>query len=227
MPRFESPLGNKKITSQPMKELDIPDESGYSDQAPTGGGKFSPSVTKRYGDELDEDAIRNFQAQMQAKMEPELSQEEQEIMQARASKRSSKERLGDGARRRIEMLIGMTRGTRTAEIEDKTYVFQTLKSSEMREAMTLAGEFDGTIQFPFEMRKQLLARSLTHIAGVDIAQFVGSNDFEAKLNLMDEIPDALLNRLYSEYLSLFNETKERYALKSQNDVQEVVEDLKK
>lgn len=211
-----------------MKELDVPDESGYSENVPTGGGKFSPSVTKRYA-VIDEDAIRQFQEDMQTKMAtPEVSIEEQEIRQARVAKRDpGKERLGDGARRRIEMLIGLTRGTRTAEIENQTYMLQTLKGGEMRAAIAATSDFDGTVQFPFEMRKQLLARSLVLVAGVEIEQFVGSTQFEARLNFIDDMDDALLNRLYDEYLTMVKEAKERYTLKTDADVQEVVDDLKK
>lgn len=230
MPQFESPLGNKKITVQPMKEVEIPDESGYDESeqsAPIGGGNFQPSVTHRHS--VDEASIREFQARMQAKMNPEsdLSQAEREIQQARHARRHGKERLNDGAKRRIEMLIGLTRGTHSVEIDGQNYSFHSLKGSEMREAYFATAEFDGTVQFSFELRRQLLARSLTEVVGVEIEQFVGSADLGAKLNLIDEMDDALLNRLYDEYLIMVKNTKEKYAVKTEAQVQEVVEDLKK
>ncbi len=230
MPQFESPLGTKKITAQPMKELEIPDESGYVEpdhSGPVGGGNFSPSVTHRHS--MDESSIREFQARMQARANPELdlSQAEMEIQQARQARRHGKERLNDGAKRRIEMLIGMTRGTHSVEIDGQNYSFHTLKGNEMRQAYFATAEYDGTIQFSFELRRQLLARSLTEVVGVEIEQFIGSTDLEAKLNLIDEMDDALLNRLYDEYLVMVKNTKEKYAVKTEAQVQEVVEDLKK
>jgi hypothetical protein len=230
MPQYDSPLGSKKIAGQPaLREFEVPDESGYS--GPTGGGNFAPSVTRRYSSEpMDENAIREFQERLQAQADPDsnLSDVEIEIKRQREAKRNTgKERLNDGARRRIDRLIGMTRGNRTAEIEGNTYVFQTLKSKEMRDAMSSASEFDGTIQSVFEIRRQLLARSLVEIAGVEISQFVGSADLEAKFALIDEMDEALLNRLYNEYLLMAKESRDRFTIKTPEEAQEVVEDLKK
>lgn len=227
MPKFESPLGKKTVAGQPLKEIDVPDESGYSE--PVESEKFTPSVTRRYGQPLDENALREFQARLEAQADPEseVSAMEREVRQAREAKRTGKVRLSDGARRRIEMLIGLTRGTRTAEIEGQVYVLQTLKSKEMRESILSAAEFDGTVQFPFEFRKHLLARSLVQVAGVDINQFVGSVSLEDRLSFLDEIDEALLDRLYAEYMELVKEAKDRYSIKNEQEAKEVVEDLKK
>jgi hypothetical protein len=97
----------------------------------------------------------------------------------------------------------------------------------MREAIMAAAEFDGTVQSPFEIRRQLLARSLVQVAGLDVAQFVGSNELGARLELIDDLDEALLNRLYDEYLEMVRESREKYTIKSEQDAKEVVEDLKK
>jgi len=146
---------------------------------------------------------------------------------AREAKRTGKDRLNEGARRRIEMLIGMTRTTRTSEIDGNVFVFQTLQAKEMRDAITAAAAFDGSVQSPFEIRRQLLARSLTQVAGVDIDQFIGSTILADKLIFIEELDEALLNRLYDEYLKLIQEARNKFAVKTEADVKEVVEDLKK
>jgi hypothetical protein len=125
------------------------------------------------------------------------------------------------------MLIGMTRITRTAHIENNDYVLQTLKSKELREAVVSASLYDGTVQSPFEIRKQLLARSITQVAGMDFEQFVGSHELEAKLDAIEEFDHYLLGRLYDEYLTMVKEARDRYAIKTEDDAKEVVEDLKK
>ena len=69
--------------------------------------------------QFDENALREFNARMNprgssnATDESRPSELEQQFREAREAKRLGRERLNDGARRRIEMLIGMTRGTRT------------------------------------------------------------------------------------------------------------------
>ncbi len=229
MASFESDITNKKFPARPMKNIDIPDESGYTPPGPSPQGQFAPSVTRRYGAPLDEQAILEFNQRMQEQMDPDggLSDVEREIKQARHQKIHGQQHLTDGAKKRIEMLIGMTRGTRTAEIDGNAYAFQTLKGKEMRQALFAASEFDNTVQSPFEIRKQLLARSLTHIAGVPIEQFVGNTSLDSKLAFVEELPEELLIRLYDEYLIMAKEAKDKYAIKSIVEAKEVVEDLKK
>jgi hypothetical protein len=228
MPKFDSPLTNRKFAgAPPMRHLDIPDESGS--QVPSGGGQFVPSVSRQFGTPMSEQEMQDFQARMQAVQNPDmnLSEVEREMKRMRQEKIQSHQMLNEGARKRIEMLIGMTRKTRSAQVEDNVYVLQTLKDKEMREAIMMASEYDGTVQSAFEIRKQILSRSLVQVAGVPIQQFVGSDSLEAKLELIEELDDALLNRLMEEYSILVKETKEKYAIKTLEEVKEVVEDLKK
>jgi hypothetical protein len=97
----------------------------------------------------------------------------------------------------------------------------------MSDAIVAASAFDGTVQSPFEIRRQLLSRSLIQIGGVDIDQFLGASDLESKLSLIDELDDSLLNRLYEEYLNLSRECKKKYAITTTVEAKELVEDLKK
>lgn len=217
MSQFESPISNRKFSGQPMRNLDVPDESGQE-----------PSTTRRYG-AINEQEVSEFQQRPESNVKPDLSlsEIEEEVKRARAEKIHGQHRLSDGAKRRIDMLIGITRGTHTANIENNLYSFKTLKSKEMRDVMAACSEYDGTVQFPFEMRRQLLARSLMQIAGVDVPQFIGSDLLSDKLAFIDDADDILLNRLYDEYLVMIQETRGRYAIKNNQEAQEVVEDLKK
>ena len=128
MPNFESSLTNKKFNAPQMKEVDVPDESGYQPppQQPMGGGNFAPSVSRRFGAPMNEEEIRNFQQRMEQQANPEnnLSEIEREVRQAREDRKRGHAPLNDGARKRIEMLIGMTRATRPIEIEGNQYLLQ-------------------------------------------------------------------------------------------------------
>lgn len=219
MPNFESPISNKKIAGGTMRTFEVPDESGQEE--------YSQQYVR-----MDEESIRNFQNQMnqqyvsqaQARSPAEI---EKEIREARLAKAKGKEKISEGAKKRIELLIGMTRLTREAEIEGNTFILRTLKSKEMREAMISVIPFDGTVQAPYEIRCQLLARSLTHVAGVEIDQFIGSDKLEDKLLFLEELDDSLLTRLYNEYVILVEASKNKYSVKNEEDVKEVLEDLKK
>lgn len=226
MGSFDSPIGKKNFKSAALREVDIPDETGYN--APS---YQEPVVRRRQIPNVNIDAIRDFQAQMQQQETPTYDRDpadvEREIRQAKADRRSGRERLNDGAKRRLETLLGMTRGTREVDIMGHVFVLQTISSGEMRVAIMIASEYDGTVQSPFEVRRQLLGRSIIKIAGIDSAQFVGSNNLEDKLAVIDELGEAILNKLYDEYLSLNKETEQKYAIKTAEDVKQVVEDLKK
>ncbi len=224
MPKFDSPIGSKQFQGQPMRDISVPDEGGYD----------QPTAHRRHTRDpgppvFDEASMREFQAQMQPPPPQmrEVSNVEMDMLAAKKAKREGKERLSDGARRRIEILVGMTRLSKDVEIDGQMYRIQTLKSKELREALVATAEFDGTIQLVFETRKQLLARSLVLVAGVEIAQFLNSEELQARLDFIEEIDHSLLLRLYNEYIVLANEAQEKYALKTVAEVREVAEDLKK
>lgn len=231
MPNIESPITNRKFAAAPMRDLEVPDESGYTPPPQQGSRQphFSPSVSRRYGTPMTDQEIAEFQQRMEDNMNPDsqLSDVEREIRRDRQEKIRSQNTLSDGARRRVEMLIGMTRLTREATIEGNSYVLQTLKGKEMRQAILAASEYDGTVQSPFEIRRQMLARSLSKVANLTVEQFLGDNSLEARLTFIDELDDTLLNRLMDEYSALAKEAKAKYAMTTAEQVQEVAEDLKK
>lgn len=218
MPNYNSPLTNKKFATTALREFDVENADDIP-ETPTPRRPPSPP---------DENAIRDFQLRMQQMQQQDIDPEaEAEIRRAREEKRSGREKMSDGAKKRIEILIGMTRLTRTFELDGNVYVLQTLKSKELREAYMAAAEFDGTVQSPFEIRKQLLARSLVQIAGYDTSQFISSNTLEAKLEFIDDQDHAFLSRVNNEYILLIKEADEKYSIKNPEDVKEVLEDLKK
>jgi hypothetical protein len=225
MPKFDSPIGSKQFQGQPMREVSIPDDTGYEEPPmPRARQPREPAPV------FDERSMREFQSQMQPP-EPgpmrEMSEMERGILAAKKAKREGKERLSDGAKRRIEMLIGMTRLTREVDVGGQMYKLQTLTSQELRDAVVATAEFDGKVEFIFENRKQLLARSVTVIAGVAIDQFLNSDELEAKLEFIELIDHALLHRLYGEYVSLTQEAQNKYSPKTEEQVKEVIADLKK
>lgn len=223
MPKYDSPLGSKRIAGNPLREFDVPDES-VTNMVPQRAPEQHVDVNAAL-------AYRQRLLQQQAveigMQEPDQDLEfKQEFRSAREAKLAG-ERLNDGAKRRIEMLVGMTRSTREVEIEGNKFSLQTLRSKEMREAVMAASEFDHTVQSPFEIRRQLLARSLTHVASIEINQFVGSYSLDAKLAFVDDLDHNLCNRLYSEYLLLTKEADNKFSIKTNDDAKEIVADLKK
>lgn len=216
MPGFESPLGSKKIAGSQLKNFDVADESEYE------------TIQHNFGStqpihQFDESSLRSFGE----RAAPSDTEVERQIREAKQNKLSGKEKISESGKKRIEMLLGMTRMFREVNIDGNVYVFQTLKSKEFREVIASVTPYDGTTEFPFEMRRQLLTYSLIKVAGVDIADFLGSNSIESKLAFFDELDEPLLNRLYVECLALKDEAEVKYAVKKEQQVNEVISDLKK
>jgi hypothetical protein len=205
-----------------MRDVSIPDDSGY-EQPPQRQMRTPHEPIPQF----DERSMREFQGQMQQPGVREMSDIEKEIHTAKKAKREGKERLSDGARRRIELLIGMTRLTRDVDIDGQMYKLQTLTSQELRDAIVATAEFDGTVEFIFETRRQLLGRSLTVVAGVEIDQFLNSRELDDRLYFIELLDHALLIRLYNEYVTLSKDAQDKYSPKTEEQVKEVVEDLKK
>ena len=221
MPNYESSISSKKFAGQPLKEYTVPDESGQ---------EMAPIMRQRgpalHGSQppIDPNIALAYQKRLESEDNAEV---ERQISEAREAKRLGRERLNDGAKRRLEMILNMTRTTREVSLLGNIFVLQSLSGVETREAYMIASEFDNTVQSPFEIRRQLLARSLVSIAGVEISQFVGTNSLEARLQLIDHLDESLLNRLFDDYSELVKESKDKFAIKSVEDAREIVEELKK
>jgi hypothetical protein len=229
MPEIKSPITNKTIRGPVMRDLTVTDESGYT--PPPQQPPLQRPHRREEVPQFDPQAMREFESSMQpprpAVQMNDLTDEEKHIIELKKAKREGKERLSDGAKRRIEMLIGMTRLSKEVDIEGQIYKVQTLSSRDLRDVMVAVSEFDGTVQFMFEHRKQILARSLTVLAGVDITQFLNSYELQDRLDFIELMDNALLLRLYSEYAKLDKEANDKYALKTEAEVVAVLDDLKK
>lgn len=229
MTTFESPLGKKTIASgRQMREFDIPDESEEKFQ------EFNvESAIRQPGmKKLNMDEINAFQARLNGTPDFQQSNNyeadiEREIKEAREMKKSGKEKLSVGAKKRLESLLGMTRHQREVAIGEILFVLQTLTGTQTRETIMNTSKYDGTVESPFEMRVQILARSITSIGGVDFDQFVGTADINTKMTFVESLDDFLLNRLYDDYLIMTKEAKRKYSVNTPQEAQEVINDIKK
>lgn len=240
MGKFESPLGTKKFGNPQIREFNVPDEtgdlpSGFSGQEQDLPGipspiSANPVVRRREQQALDMRSIQDFQNKMEIEeyeRQENVNKVEENIRKLREDKRKGISRISEGGKHRIELLMEMTSLNREVDIDGNSFMFKTLKSKEMRDVLMSSSEFDGTIQFPFEIRRQILSRSLIKIAGQDIEQFIGGYGVENILLFIDELNESLLNRLYKEYQILAEETKNKFSIKNKEEFNEVADDLKK
>jgi hypothetical protein len=235
---FKSDLTNKNVHTDQLREFDVPDETEKLDQNQINA--MNQRMVNRGLHPLDEATIQ-YMARNQAQKNVleqdniinkqnsfnDLSQIERAAREARQVRNTGKNRLSESAKRRIEVLCEMSRVTRSVNIDGNIFVLRNLKSKEQREAFVKIAEFDGTVQFAFEMRRQILARSLFKIAETDIELFLGDDSLDAKLEFLDELDESVISKLYDEYLELSKESSAKYIVNSDKVAQEVAEDLKK
>lgn len=227
MVEFESSLGKKKVQGgRQLREFEVSDESENEQQFNVDAAMRQPGMKQ-----LNMNEIAAFQQRLNSSFADEeptnQTEVEESFKQAREMKRSGKERLTEGAKRRLESLLGMTRLNRAATIGETEFVLQTLTGKETRLAIRDAAVYDGTVESPFAIRCQLLARSLIGIGGVDFNHFVGSDQIDIKLLFIEELDDIILNRLYDEYIIMTKEAKKKFGINNAQEAQEVVSDIKK
>lgn len=156
--------------------------------------------------------------------------EDEAINNARIQKKlklEGKERLTGSSKKRLELLLGMTQMYRDYVFKENTFSLKTLTSKELRQSYLMASEFAGTIEEPFAIRQNILARSLFKIENIPFEEFIGSNKIEDKISWMDEQDNGFLDRLFNEYLILKKESEDMFSIKTDSELNELVSDIKK
>jgi hypothetical protein len=221
---IKSDIGEQVIQSRPLRTFEVPD---LSDQV----YEPLPAMTNeglhtRYPDAAPVGAFNARQAASRNMSFEDIKRSE-EAMKAAKTAKFAPSRLSATAKKRIEMICGISRVNRSVVIDGETYTLQTLKSYETREALLAASQFDGSIESPFEIRRQLLAYALCSVAGTDVEMFLETNRLEARLDMLDELPEMLLVKLMDEYNKMMEEVQTKYFPKTEAAAAEVIEDLKK
>lgn len=156
----------------------------------------------------------------------ELSAAEREELQ-RLRREPKEEKMGDYAKKRIEILANIGRLTKNVEMDGITFALRTLKAKEARAATMSIFGCVNDVDASFEIRRQTLARAIYEIDGQPIESALGGDDFALKLDLIDDMEDVTIIRLYNEFNELRNEIQTKYGLKTEQEVKEVLEDIKK
>jgi hypothetical protein len=253
---IKSDLTNKTLSGTKMREISIPDETTprqVSGNLDIDFDAVDALMRERNMPPVDRQAMQSqFNAQQLAKRrglsdqeavdldqrrqqmsrglsddDLEAERQMQEARAARQAKLSGKERLSPGAKQRIEMLCEMSRSKREVSLDGNLYVLQNLKGKEQQEIWVSAAEKQNTVEFPFELRKQTLARALSRVADTPLDLFLGTSEMAAKLDFIDLLPEEILNKLYREFNELVDEVKEKYSIKTEAEATEVIESLKK
>lgn len=161
----------------------------------------------------------------------EMSQDDLEaaVREARRQKLANANKIGDAAKKRIELLADIGRLSKDINIGGYSFSLRTLKAKETREAALATFATSVTqLEASYEARKQQLARSIFKIDGEDVEAIIGSNSLDDKMKFIeDNLEDVVVEKLWTEFVALKEEAKEKYGINSVKDAEEVSEDLKK
>lgn len=193
--------------------------------------EFNVGVSEEELDQMNVNPYAQAQPQPQTQPPAPVENLESKVHQARKEKSDLIKygpRITDFAKRRIEILSNIGRLTRDVQIGESVFSLRTLKEHEQR-AATLASVENAKLdlQIHFEGRKQQLSRALYKIDGEDIAIVLGTDDPEARLELLGALEDIVVEKLWTELVSLKDEVRTKYGIKSAKDAEEVAADLKK
>lgn len=157
----------------------------------------------------------------------ELSAAERDELQRYRQNNSGGPKLGEHARKRVEILSNIGRLFKEVELDGIVFTLKTLKDKETREATLSIFSCANDADAAYELRRQTLARSICKIDGQDVELALGGNEFERRLELIDGMENVIVSKLYTNYNELKKEAHVKYGVETESQVKEVVEDIKK
>jgi hypothetical protein len=171
------------------------------------------------------------EAQPERRAIRELTDEEMaELARIRTESKRTQNVVSQNARERIEFLAGIGRIQTDFKMDGVTFHLQSLKSGELEDVLDtmMSSGIKNDAKFNFELRRHTLARSLVSIDNMAIQDILGSDNIADKLNLLKSLDENLIDYMYKHYEEhILKVSKTKYAIKTDEDVKEVVETVKK
>lgn len=159
----------------------------------------------------------------------------EELSKKRAEAIENSNKISRGGRSRVEYLLGIGRIKATDEIDGVKFELQSLKEKEVAQVWdnVVAFKEETNLKFQFELRIETLARALLSIDGmhIDMVLALDKNDedyVDNKIAFLREMDENVVDRLYSFYQrNIVDVGKKKYAIKTEEDVKEVLDAVKK
>lgn len=226
---INSPLGRRNLASgqqpQPQQRvLSVPDESMMADDE-----EFIPRNPYAQG------AVpTHLQPQMPTPQHlhpsmPQMQSNLDGVKDMRRERIASQQRVSHDARDRMNYLANIGRKTVDVTADNSVFTLQTLKSKEMRAALSAAAKFgSNTPEHYFTLRNFTMAYALHSVDNMTLDLILGDDSPEVVVAYMlEEMDDVVLDYLYANFLELHADQKNRFSLKTEKDMKEVAEDVKK
>jgi hypothetical protein len=146
---------------------------------------------------------------------------------ARKTAQDARRRVSPAAKERIEFLIGLGRAKKDVTFEDVVFSLQSLRSGEMREVLLAGSQGETRAEAMFQIRANTLAYAIEKIDGNPIAMVLGDESVAARIDLISNMDEELIEFLHDSYNEMLRKNKAKFAVESDAQAKEVGQDLKK
>lgn len=153
--------------------------------------------------------------------------EYQELQAQRKDVISSSKRITPSSKERMEILLNLGRFTKEVEVDGITFSLRSLNSKEVQVITRMGETIANRIDAYFSSRNNVLSRSIYAIGGASLEDVLGTSDSTTVLKWLDDMDDTILEYLHNEYLEMVKKNRKRFEVKTDEQVKEVVEELKK
>lgn len=155
--------------------------------------------------------------------------EYQGVQDMRRAAVAASKQVGSDERDRINYLAGIGRNTIDVDVEGAVFTLRTLKGKEMHQALRAVSQFpEESPDRVYGLRNQLMSRAIYKIDGLTLDLVLGdASPNVVQAYLVEEMDNAVVEYLYSEFLKMHTEQKERFTIKNEADLKEVADNVKK
>jgi len=152
-----------------------------------------------------------------------------ELKKVRNSSADKYAGISAAARQRVEILAGLGRVIDECDIEGTKFTMRSLKTVEEKEILKsiFEGEDSDRVSMNYKHRINALARAVTHIDGQPINLVLGSNDISVRIYLFSEMDEPVTDYMYKWFEKNIVEVGVGKFKLTQEDVEGLVEDVKK
>lgn len=201
--RISSQLGSVGINAQNQRELIIDDQSDYGSQIPS-HLRNNPNVRIN---EQEAQELRNFSRE------------------TAAAKKN--ERPPQKAVSRLEVLVGIGRLTTEVKIDNVKFCLRSLKNKEVRDVINRSLGEENSFNQTMVLRNSTLAYSLFEIEGDSISNYIGDDDFESRVELIEEFSSNTVDELWKAYNNMQDSYKKTINEDLGTDANQVSDTIKK
>lgn len=193
--------------------------------APNGAGQFA-------NEESFSNAQQNNPQFHQETVNPYASEEDkldyQKVQEMRTQSGEQKKKISATSRNILEVLTGIARLNDVVDVDGVKFSIRSLKTREMNAVVSasLAQDVDAT-QRMYLMRLHTLVRALYEIDGQDVNFVLGTEDLNAKMEILEEFDEALIIVLYDRYNKMVSKNNKRFEEVVNKDPQALSGDVKK